>query len=175
MKEHNETVVYTIDTSLRNAVADALIDYAAGETFPSFSSDVVSLVRVQRDGETYTLKKEEDTWTLEGLEEALDQDAVDEVISKLDYTNYSDYVSYYCEDPSEYGLDTENRIMVNYDDTEISFAIGSQDESGNYYVQSEGSDEIHTLSETLVSTFLELDAEDLKAEKEESETEDTTS
>ena len=203
LKADDENTVYTISTALRDSIGEDLIDYAAGETLPSFSSDAVVRVEVQRDTEAYVLAKEEDEWTMEDFPDRLDQEAAEDIISELGYINYRDYVSYYCEDISQYGLDSGYRITITYEDgtdeieenpaenmeesqtgnvtenmtenetesTEkdmtagvsvLSLLIGNQDENGDYYVQQEGSREVHTLSGSMIDSFLALDTQGLK-------------
>lgn len=50
--------------------------------------------------------------------------------------------------------------------SELIFHIGTTDDAGNYYVQKEGSREVHTISADVLSAFLDVAAEDWEAEPE---------
>ncbi len=75
---------------------------------------------------------------------------------------------------SETETDTENTGDTSAVQ-QLILHIGTTDESGNYYVQQEGSTEIHTMAADLIEKILGWTAEDFEAEPEsESETETET-
>jgi hypothetical protein len=108
-----------------------------------------------------------------------DEDTIDSAVSTfVNILYYIDFLEHNCSDGSPYGLDENaSKIVITYGDDEevLAFLIGNTDESGSYYVQMEGSKEVHTMSSYTLSTLLDASAEDwVKAEEEtelESETE----
>lgn len=208
MIKGEESVVYTISASLKDSVGEDPCDYALEETLPSVLTDSLLRVEIHKDEEETILSKESGSWVLEDTADALDQDAVEDALSALNQISYSDYVTWYCSDPSQYGLDSENRIRiayVSYTDSalegqdssesasektdmgetesekgtesdaepvsELSFIIGKQDDSGNYYVQREGSDEVHTISASVIDSLYEIDTKNLKETQTDTEAE----
>ncbi len=127
----------------------------------------------------------------EAAEEA-DGDEVSTLLSQLTTIYYVDYLDHNCSDLSAYGLDDPTALLtVTWEEdadseatadaepeTEktamgsgrtpcsVTFTIGATDDSGNYFVQMEGSTQVHTLSSYLVETILDCDLEDLIAEEE---------
>lgn len=56
----------------------------------------------------------------------------------------------------------------------LTFRVGGTDDYGNYYVQMEGSAEVHTIAASTLAPFLEVSADDWKEEETETETEADT-
>ncbi|MDO5539311.1 MAG: DUF4340 domain-containing protein [Eubacteriales bacterium] len=177
MKDDETDVIYTISSSLRNAVGDDIYDYAVSEEIPSFSSDNIVGVIVKRDGDTYELQKGNEEWTVLGNDTELDQDDMEMAVSNLGYLSYTGYADYHCTDEKTYGFDSGKEITIIYevivansaadgeDGTEdlssveqhtLTFRIGDTDPEGNYYVQQEDSEEVHTLSDSVLDNFLNL-------------------
>lgn len=128
---------------------------------------------------------------------AADQEAVNSAFSSLASSiYYSGYLDHNCTDPSSYGIrkdgtaftilyeeDVEETESEDMKETEsedagttkvqksLTFHVGSTDAYGNYYVQQEGSAQVHTLSAAALSPFLEVTAADWRAAEEEPETE----
>lgn len=129
-----------------------------------------------------------------------DADSVNDALADLTGLAYADYVEHNCEDASAYGLDDPAAVLTVYwqeeiegseetetagEETEtetdvageenetysLTFRIGSIDDSGNYYVQQEGSKEVHTISYSVLSQFLDADAQNWELVQEAAETE----
>lgn len=185
--------VYTILTDLSNALSEDLYDYASGEELPSMMAEYIVGVDVERESGDYSLRKEDDTWSLKDSDKALDQDTIDSAISGLGYLSFTNFVAHNCEDASEYGIDEDSpRITIHYDETAkyeyegseteseeeivketVVLLVGDTDENGDYYVQQEGSKEVHTISATALQTFLDGDLSAWEAEETETTTEET--
>ncbi|MCC8137803.1 MAG: DUF4340 domain-containing protein [Clostridiales bacterium] len=77
------------------------------------------------------------------------------------------------EDGAE--TETETETEVEMIERTVTFLIGDTDDNGDYYVQMEGSTEVHTISESVLSTIFGYTASDMIApEEEETETETET-
>lgn len=135
----------------------------------------------------------------QGETENADEDQVSTLLSQLTTLRYIDYLEHNCSDLSPYGLDDpaalltiswedENSVSDTTGETEaseteevsevaakasasVTFAIGTTDGSGNYYVQMKGSTQVHTLSSTLVETILDASADGLRETEAETATE----
>lgn len=202
MLNGDETVIYTIDTAVRTAIADNLYEYALSEAIPWISATDISGVEVSRDADAYRLYLEDSLWKVSGEDgvNGADSDAVNTALSSLAGISYVDYLEHNCTDLSSYGLEdpaavltisykeevetesaesessdgteTDSETQESYVVKELAFAIGDTDASGNYYVQMEGSKEVHTVLAGTLSAFLEGNQEEWAAEPEsESETE----
>ncbi len=185
MKDEDTSVIYTISSALRETVSGDLYDYAVSDEPDSFSSDSIVKLIVRQDGEGYELQKEEDTWTVTGKDGELDQDEVEAAVSALGYLSYSSYVDYYCTDDEKYGFDLGTEVIITWetetetatedeeteteaaaedDDAEagdaeqhtLTIRIGDRDGDGNYYVQQEGSYQVHTLEASVLEDLLDL-------------------
>ena len=244
MLNEDESVIYTIDTAVRTAIADNLYEYALSEEIPWISASDMVGVEVSRETDAYQLYLEDAQWKVsseEGVNDA-DSDAVNTALSSLAGISYVDFLEHNCTDLSPYGLDepaavltisykeeveteaaeteeetvsevseeveseasdetvsevseeavgeaeeetenmdaeteeiseTETETEANYVIQYLAFYIGATDASGNYYVQMEGSTEVHTVSASTLSTFLNGNQEEWTAEPE-SETETET-
>lgn len=192
MLNEDASVIYTIDTAVRTAIADNLYEYALSEEIPWISASDMVGVEVSRDADAYQLYLEDAQWKVSaeaGINDA-DSDAVNTALSSLAGISYVDFLDHNCSDLSLYGLDeptvvltvsykeeveteeAETETEANYVIQYLTFHIGATDASGNYYVQMEGSTEVHTVSASTLSTFLNGNQEEWTAETEtETETE----
>lgn len=135
----------------------------------------------------------------QGVTENADEDQVTALLSYLTSLYYSDYLEHNCSDLSPYGLDDPAALItISWEDensmpeaeeetpaseteesseaaagavSSVAFAIGTTDDSGNYYVQMEGSTQVHTLSSTLVEAVLDASADSLQETEAETGTE----
>lgn len=108
--------------------------------------------------------------------------------------SYSDFVEHNCVDASAYGIDDSSVVFtIQYTEdvassdeaegeetetevateavsgtgekySELTFHIGTTDDVGNYYVQKDGSKEVHTITADVLSVFLDGEAADWEAE-----------
>ncbi|MCD7819301.1 MAG: DUF4340 domain-containing protein [Lachnospiraceae bacterium] len=109
----------------------------------------------------YGLDEPAVTLTVVYEEEAESEDETDEEESETE-----------SETENEEESETETETEVETIELSVTFLIGNADENGDYYVRMEGSAEVHTLSESLITTLLEYSAYGLIAEPEvETETE----
>ncbi len=181
--------VYTVASGLRESIYEDLYDYAISEEIPEIQASEItgiSLSGSDRDG--YDLYIEDALWMVDGKE--ADSDLANELSSALGGLDYEGYYDHNCTDPAEYGLDnpaavltitweepeeeeaetgleeeeTQSETGTSYTVYTISFDIGNEDAEGNYYVQMEGSLEVHSFSGSMISMILGYSAEDLLAE-----------
>ncbi len=181
--------VYTVASGLRESIYEDLYDYAISEEIPEIQASEItgiSLSGSDRDG--YDLYIEDALWMVDGKE--ADSDLANELSSALGGLDYEGYYDHNCTDPAEYGLDnpaavltitweepeeeeaetgleeeeTQSETETSYTVYKISFDIGNEDAEGNYYVQMEGSLEVHSFSGSMISMILGYSAEDLLAE-----------
>lgn len=137
-----------------------------------------------------------------GTAEKADENQVTTLLSQLTTLRYIDYLEHGCSDLSPYGLDDPAALLtISWEDensvsgttgeneasetekvseatskasSSVTFAIGTTDDNGNYYVQMEGSTQVHTLSSTLVETILDTSADGLRETETETEVETAT-
>lgn len=203
MVNDDETVIYTISSSVLENLPTDLYDYAVSEELPAFSSDNITAITVTRmdgDGEIISLN-DEDEWVAESGTE-LDQDDIQTAVTNLGYLSYDGYIDHNCTDDDTYGFG-ETTFTIQYReyvtsavdesettddadlhgetavaesaDTEtetspetetetdenvvlhtITFKVGDNDADGNYYVQQDGSTEVHIFNSAKLSKFLSL-------------------
>jgi hypothetical protein len=199
MLNEDSSIIYTADRALLDDFSSDLYDYALSDTLPDLLNNDVTGVSVTGNENEYELQKISGSWMIQtenGTEDG-DEDAITSLLSPLSALAYVDYLEHNCTDLSTYGLDEPQAVLTitYYDsdsstegeaDTEetsetegastsavktLTFAIGSTDSLGNYYVQMEGSTQVHTLSSTTIEAFLNCETDTLIAEEPESETE----
>lgn len=178
MLNEDTSIVYTISSSLRTSISEDLYDYALSESLPVIYNNDVNSVTVEQGDGGYRIYQEEDIWYVENEDGEIaeaDGDAIDPAVSTvLNSLNYKDFLEYNCEDGTEYGLDDDAvRLTILYqEETEdtvqkkLAFRIGDKDANEDYYVQMEGSKEVHTLSGAILSELLDVSASDWVKEEE---------
>jgi hypothetical protein len=195
MLNDDSSTVYTADSTILDDLSDNLYDYALSDDLPDLLNNDITGLSVTGSSNDYELQEVSGSWlvqTDDGAEDG-DADAISSLLSPLSALSYVDYLEHNCTDLSAYGLDDPQAILtITYqvsessaeDETEaetetekgsgtrtLTFTIGSTDSIGNYYVQMEGSAQVHTLSSTTVESFLNCETETLVAEEPESESE----
>lgn len=170
--------VYTVDDSILSDLPEELTDVAVSDMFPSIDEEDITKFTAQTGDTTFELEKHDDTWSAtKGSDFAIaDTDSVEDFLQQ-DVTGlvFQDYVEYYCTDFSQYGLDDPYAVItVEYtedDETkEFKFYVGGQDENSNYYVRFDGSQQVHTITESQINAIMSEEPSDLA----QSETEATT-
>jgi hypothetical protein len=196
MLNEDSSIIYTADSALLDDLSSDLYDYALSDTLPDLLNNDVTGVSVTGNENAYELQKVSGSWMIQtenGTEDG-DEDAITSLLSPLSALAYVDYLEHNCTDLSAYGLDDPQAVLtITYYDSDsstedesetegastsavrtLTFTIGSTDSLGNYYVQMEGSTQVHTLSSTTVEAFLNCETDTLIAEEPESETEINT-
>ncbi len=194
-------VVYTVDAGLRESFYDDLYEYALSEEIPDImATDIIELKTVLQDGGGYDLCLANALWEVNGEEADSDlANTLNRTAAGLTYVGYlehdcQDLSEYGLDEPaavltitwqevvnSEEGEETEAEAeteteaetepATEYIEYSVTFLIGDMDEAGDYYVQMDGSSEVHTFSGSEISELLSYSAEDLTAVPEETETE----
>lgn len=195
--DDGEESVYTISTTLRSSISADVYDYAVSEELPDIREEDIEAVAVNKSEGSYRIYKEGTTWYVEaddGTVLSADKDTVESGLSTLCYSlSYSDFLEHNCTDASAYGIDENAAVFTilysaqeaetvseteapedSEDICELTFHIGTVDAFENYYVQKEGSAEVHTISGSVLEDFLKGSAEDWKEEETETETERST-
>ncbi|MCC8051490.1 MAG: DUF4340 domain-containing protein [Clostridiales bacterium] len=144
-------------------IADTLTSTLAGLSYTDYldhNCTDLSEYGLDEPAATLTITYEEEVETEEEteLEEAADEtDAESETESA---------------EEAETETETETESGVETIELTVTFLIGDTDDSGNYYVQMEGSTEVHTISSSVLSTIFGYTASEMIApEEEETETE----
>lgn len=174
----DETTVYTVDEALRCAFSDNLYDYAVSEQIPSVAEDEVTRVALSGTENDYVLYLEGEVWKLEDDGGEADSDKAATLTSQIAGLYYTDFLEHNCQDFSVYGLEEPAAVLtVSYEKggeaKTMTLTAGEKDEAGDYYVRLDDSAQVHTISTTMMNTFLDMTAEELEAETEETETEET--
>lgn len=205
MLNRDTSVIYTVDASVRTALAENLYEYAYSEDLPwILATDIVG-VEISRADDAYRLYLEDAVWKLDAKGEVreADSDAVNTALSSMAGLSYVDYLEHDCADLSPYGLEEPAAVVTisyreetemeeetaeaagteeiegtekTYETKILTFLVGDTDASGNYYVQQEGSGEVHTILYTKLTQMLQADSDAWAAEPEtpEEATEATT-
>lgn len=183
----DEKTVYTIDSTIPLDFQIGLYDLAKTESFPSIDSTEVSLVEVTSEDGLFSAYQDASSntgWLLSDGERVYEGDdsKLLALLDELGSISYQSCLEYDCQNPEAYGLDHPTaRIRVRYTEisantvapssenisetdengdtsgTEVVFLIGSQDESGRYFIQREGAGEVHTVLASALADFLEVD------------------
>ena len=144
----------------------------------------ITKIQVENGDDDYQLTAEAEdetaSWTVtdaSGFSHEGDAEQISTLTSTLSSLSYAGMEAYNCEDMAQYGLaEPAAAVRVHYteeqtaDDSEeettvtvekdLVLLIGSQNEEGNYYVTTEGSKEVHTMTESTVSSILDASASD---------------
>lgn len=176
--------IYLVDQSFDTMFPDSIMSWAEGETLPSITADNITKIQVENGDDDYQLTAEAEdetaSWTVtdaSGFSHEGDAEQISTLTSTLSSLSYAGMEAYNCEDMAQYGLaEPAAAVRVHYteeqtaDDSEeettvtvekdLVLLIGSQNEEGNYYVTTEGSKEVHTMTESTVSSILDVSASD---------------
>lgn len=197
MLDEDTATVYTVESSFLDSLSKNLYDYALSDDLPQLQTDEITGIQVSGTDSDYELANTDGTWMVaddQGVTENADEDQVTTLLSHLSSLYYSDYLEHNCTDLSPYGLDDPAaRITIFWEEEDsssgdvessseaeasarssVTFSIGTTDASGNYYVQMDGSTQVHTLSSTVVEALLETSADELQETEAETETEAVT-
>ncbi|MDD3403902.1 MAG: DUF4340 domain-containing protein [Hespellia sp.] len=150
-----EETVYTIPASNLEDMQTALSDMAQLDTFPSIGSGNIVSEVIQTGDSTTTYKASNDD----------DSEAVAAVVGGLSVISLDTPVDYHMADAdaAKYGLDEENKttVTVTYtdDDEKEQTAVlylGNEDDSGNRYVQMDGSKIVYTVTVEICNNILNI-------------------
>ncbi|MCD7840835.1 MAG: DUF4340 domain-containing protein [Lachnospiraceae bacterium] len=146
-------------------IADTLTSALAGLSYTDYldhNCTNLSEYGLDEPAATLTITYEEEAETEEETET---EEAADETEADTDTDGET-------ESAEETETETETETEVQTIELTITFFIGDTDDSGNYYVQMEGSTEVHTISSSVLSTVFGYTASEMIApEEEETETE----
>lgn len=184
MLNGDASTVYTVENTSFSSLSQDLYDYALSDGLPLLQTDTITGIRVSDSDNDYELSRIGGTWMAEdslGQTETADEDQVTTLLAQLTALSYVDYLEHNCTDLSPYGLDDPAALLTiswegDADSSEessgsITFSVGSTDANGNYYVQLEGSGQVHTLAASLVETFLNCSVDELWETESETESE----
>ncbi len=187
MLNGDSSTIYTISSNLRSSLHEALYDYAESEELPYILTSQITGISLDRTDGGYELFLENAAWMVQEGETSVSaqQDTVNSALSSIAGVSYDGYLEYNCKAPENYGLENPSAVLTIFyeEDSEeeseagteaetvtqtqqLTFLIGDTDENGDYYVQQEGSAEVHTISYDALSPLLEKTAKDFEKEPE---------
>lgn len=171
--------IYMTDTDVAALIPEALVDWAESESPPVIAQEAIVQIEVVKEG-GYSLEKDEDTewWDVRNISEDKDESIitlhradtslVQTLTADISGLTFLSLVEYGGANMAFYGLENpaaELRIHYRADsDAEVespgtesvaALYIGGQSEDGSYYVRTEGSGQVHTISESVIESFLE--------------------
>lgn len=181
--DKDDDTVYLVAGALIEPFFGDLYDYAQKEDFPTIDSSNISSVSVDMKEKSYNLKYQEkdSLWEVSANEtvEKADSARAAALTSSISALEYFDFVDYQCTDFEKYGLkkpyatvtvdykeeeksdseeekseDAEEKEPIMLDN-QLVLHIGDQGEEETRYVAIEGSDDIYTISEELLSPILD--------------------
>ncbi len=153
-------------------IADTLTSALAGLSYTDYldhNCTDLSEYGLDEPAATLTITYEEEVETEEETEteETETEEAADETEAETDTDGETE-----SEEEAESETETETESEVEMIEQTVIFLIGDTDDSGDYYVQMEGSTEVHTISSSVLSTVFGYTASEMIApEEEETETE----
>ena len=161
--EKDSDVVYLTKTRLDqdfSADLKSLYDY---EEIPAIEPSRIRRIEVEKEEDPYVLVTPgDDSCTVEGKDgtrESASLGLVGMVQNQLSNLSWLSNLEYDCQKPSLYGLDQPaGRLTVfceGEDAPALDLLIGAADENGNYYVQPEGSKEVHSIRKSYLETLME--------------------
>ncbi|MCC8066769.1 MAG: DUF4340 domain-containing protein [Clostridiales bacterium] len=181
-----------IPTLQASMITGIYAETADGEEYELYLEDAIWMVRGVSKADTDTEVTAEEL--LDGVEADADlANTLTGTLAGLYYTDYLDHncedlseygldepavtltITYEEEVETEEETETVTEAADEEEETEsetetetielsVTFLIGDTDDNGDYYVQMDGSTEVHTLSSSVISTLLEYSAYDLAAE-----------
>ncbi len=181
LNDEKETV-YTVSGDLATVFSGSLMNFAKSEAIPTFNASNITMLTVSANDASYTLAPADDgtsNWIMtdqDGNQTEVSSANVSNLTSTASGITYSGYEEYNCQDYSLYGLDQPQAVIkITYtaeEDTstseedaetetvlkEVEFHIGNQNDNEEYYVNLNGSTEVHTISAETIDAFLSIDA-----------------
>lgn len=155
MLGEDETVVYTVEDTLRTTFSDDLYDYAHSDEMPALLVSDMTGVSVESGESGYELYLEDAQWMVGDLVQkdsaaeepetvdaakadkkemsvingtTADNEAVNTAMSSLGSLTYSDYVDHNCTDDSVYGFDETDTVLTIYYQVEVPEAVEEESE-----------------------------------------------
>ena len=165
----DEETVYLTKASLDRDFCGTLKDFAAYEEVPALEPSRIRRIDVLRRSDGYTLDTPGDasctvTGT-DGITEPADLSEVGLAQNRLGNLNWLSDLEYRSGNEKAYGLDDPSSILTvtqEGGDT-VTIRIGETDADGNYYVQLEGSSQVHSVRREYLEGLLEGNASDFRS------------
>lgn len=177
----DKNTVYTTDSDLSTVFAGSLMNYAAGEDYPTIVGSDIKRVELEQGEHSFTVQSSDSAdsgWSYtdaSGSVADAESSAISSLQSAIAGFTYANYYEYHCENPAEYGLDNPYATLkVTYtvseeadESTEESeeeaktvernmvLHIGNEDGNGNRYTSVQGSGEVHAISTESLSQVLD--------------------
>ena len=183
-KDEDKSTVYVVDSSAVTPFMKSLYDYAQASTFPIVDSSTISRVEVETENNSYELEKNSDSglWNVKSGEEtdSTDSAKVSSLTASISSIAYASFENYNCDNLADYGLDKPyaeitidyqeemeseesdsdeddededefNTVMV---DAQLVIHVGDESENDGRYVRINDSNEIYTISNDTLSSFI---------------------
>lgn len=180
---HEKNTIYTVSTDFTVLLPESKRDLGGGETFPAIDSSNITSITIEGQNKKVALEVSDDVWYVmdeQGNRYSADHTSVSAVETAITGCSYEQLVDYKGENMKPYGLgQPAATICICYreeqeqtDDGEVSagesvyeekkivLKVGDKDERGNYYVNVDGSKEVHTIAAESLETMLEKEAQD---------------
>lgn len=175
---------YVVSTNFSSLLPETKMDLAKGEDFPVVTASAITHLSVIQGEKEIILEKEEDSgaWKLtdeQGQTSSADSDKISTLESGIAGLQFLKLVDYKMTNPGKYGLDEPAMILhVKYTETvpedsseqeeestvteekEFILKVGDVNEEGDYYVNLEGSSEVHIMSAESLESMMDIQPEE---------------
>lgn len=181
---HEKNTIYTVSTDFTVLLPESKMDLGRGETFPAIASSDITNIMMESQNQKVALEISDGVWYVmeeQGDKYSADSTSVGEVETAITGCSFEQLVDYRGDHMEQYGLEQPTAIIsICYreeqqeeaDDGEVSaeepvyeekkvvLKVGDKDENGNYYVNLEGSKEVHTIAADTIESILGKQAQD---------------
>lgn len=178
---HEKNTIYTVSTDFSVLLPESKRELGGGETFPTIASSDITSITIEGQNQKVALEVSDGVWYVmdeQGNRYSADSTSVSAVETAITGCFYEQLVDYKGKNMEQYGLGAaiicicyreeqeqtdDEEVSAGesvYEEKKIVLKVGEKDESGNYYVNVDGSKEVHTIAAESLESMLEKQAQD---------------
>lgn len=161
-----KSVIYVVNNDIKSLLPTERMGLAVGEEFPAITAADIKEIKIEKDSDSIQLKCDSDDgiWYVtnkQGNQYKAGSASVSALESSITGLKFENMVDYKGDNMEKYGLDhPQTVIQVHYtesnkdDSKTMTLNIGAKNDNGFYFVNIEGSQEVHTMSAESLETIM---------------------
>lgn len=181
---HEKNTIYTVSTDFTVLFPESKMDLGRGETFPAIDSSDITNITIESQNQKVALEISDGVWYVmeeQGDRYSVDSTSVSTIETAITGCSFEKLVDYKGDNMGQYGLEEPTAIIgicyreeqqeetddgedseeeAVYEEKKIVLKVGDKDKNGNYYVNLDGSKEVHTIAADTLESILEKQAQD---------------
>lgn len=168
-----KSVIYVVNNDIKSLLPTERMGLAVGEEFPTITAADIKEIKIEKDSDSIQLKYDSDDgiWYVtnkQGNQYKAGSASVSALESSITGLKFDSLVDYKGDHMEQYSLDhPQTVIQVDYTENDedesktMVLNIGSKNDEGSYFVNLEGSPEVHIMSADSLETLINQKIESL--------------